>query len=79
MNFGLTEEQELLRREARKFLDEQCPLQEVRRLMTQPLGYSPEHWKTLAQLGWTGLITPERYGGAGLGWIDLIVVLEEAV
>jgi len=78
MNFGLTEEQELLRREARKFLDEQCPLQEVRRLMAQPLGYSPEHWKTLAQLGWTGLITPERYGGAGLGWIDLIVVLEEA-
>ncbi|MCP5039711.1 MAG: acyl-CoA/acyl-ACP dehydrogenase [bacterium] len=77
MNFGLTQEQDLLRHQASKFLDEQCPMQEVRRVMAEPAGFSRNHWKALAGLGWTGLITPDHYGGAGLGWIDLIVVLEE--
>ncbi len=77
MNFGLTEEQELLRREVRKFLDEQCPMTEVRRIMEMPEGYSPELWKQLGELGWLGLVIPERYGGAGGDWIDLVVLLEE--
>ncbi len=77
MNFGLTEEQELLRREVRKFLDEQCPMTEVRRTMETPEGYSPELWKQLGELGWLGLVIPERYGGAGGDWIDLVVLLEE--
>ena len=77
MNFGFSEEQELLRGGVRKFLDEQCPLEEVRRIMATPEGYSPELWKQLAELGWLGLLIPERYGGAGLGWIDLVVLLEE--
>lgn len=77
MNFGLTEEQELLHQEARKFLHEESPLETVRRTVTQPRGYSAEQWKAIAGLGWTGLITDEKHGGAGLGWIDLIVVLEE--
>lgn len=77
MNFGLSEDQELLRQEARKFLNEQCPIKEVRRLMREPAGYSRENWETLASLGWTGLITAAEFGGADLGWIELIVLLEE--
>ena len=77
MNFGFTEEQEMLRREVRKFLDDQCPIAEVRRIMETPLGYSLELWKQLGELGWLGLVIPERYGGAGGDWIDLVVVLEE--
>ncbi|MBW2293616.1 MAG: acyl-CoA/acyl-ACP dehydrogenase [Deltaproteobacteria bacterium] len=77
MNFGLTEDQELLRDEARKFLNEQSPIDEVRRLMGEPAGYSRQGWKTLASLGWTGMITPAEFGGAQLGWIELIVLLEE--
>ncbi|MBW2727006.1 MAG: acyl-CoA dehydrogenase, partial [Deltaproteobacteria bacterium] len=46
MNFGLTEDQELLRDEARKFLNEQSPIDEVRRLMGEPAGYSRQGWKT---------------------------------
>ncbi len=77
MNFGFTEEQELLRAEVRKFLDEQCPIPEVRRIMETPEGHSPELWKQLAEMGWLGLIIPEEYGGAGLEWSDLVVLLEE--
>ena len=77
MNFGFTDEQELLRLESRKLIDERCPLEEVRKLMASPLGYSEPLWKELAALGWTGLTIPEVYGGAGLGWVDLVVLLEE--
>jgi len=78
MNFGFTDEQELLRREVRKFLDEQCPLGEVRRIADTPDGYASEQWKQLGELGWLGLVIPERYGGSDLGWEELVVLLEEA-
>ena len=77
MNFGFDEQQDLLRHEVRKFLDEQCPLEEVRRIAKTEEGYSREQWKQLAELGWLGLVLPEECGGAGLGWVDLVVVLEE--
>ncbi len=78
MNFGFSEEQDLLRGEARKLLDEQCPMKEVRRLGESPEAYSSALWKQLGELGWLGLTLPEEYGGAGLQWIDLVVLLEEA-
>ncbi len=77
MNFGFEEEQELLRREIRKFLDEQCPIERVRSIAQDPDGYERAHWKQLAELGWLGLIVPEAYGGAGLSWIDAVVLFEE--
>lgn len=77
MDFGFSEEQDLLRNEVRKFLDEQCPLDVVRQIIETPAGYSPEQWKQLGELGFLGLILPEEYGGAGLGWVDLVVLLEE--
>ena len=77
MNFGFTEEQDLLRTEVRKLLDARCPLSQVRALMETESGYSVELWKELAELGWLGLTIPEAHGGAGLGWVDLVVLLEE--
>ncbi len=77
MNFGFTEEQELLRAEVRKFLDQNCPLDEVRRISESPGGFSRPLWKRMAELGWVGLVMPEPHGGVGLGWVDLVVVLEE--
>ncbi len=49
----------------------------VRRMMDDETGHAPELWDRMAQLGWQGLIVPEEYGGAGLDFVDLIVVLEE--
>jgi alkylation response protein AidB-like acyl-CoA dehydrogenase len=77
MNFGFTEEQELLRAEVRRFLDQNCPLDEVRKIAETPEGHSRSLWERIAELGWVGLVLPDAHGGAGLGWVDLVVVLEE--
>lgn len=77
MEFGFSEEQELLRASVRKFLDERAPLAEVRKLSQSPDGFGRGLWKEMAELGWLGLALPEAHGGAGLGWVDVVVLLEE--
>jgi alkylation response protein AidB-like acyl-CoA dehydrogenase len=77
MDFGLTEEQELLRKTARDFLTENCPKSFVRQMEVDEKGYSPQLWKRMAELGWTGLLLPEEYGGTGGNWLDLVILLEE--
>src|SRR5271154_5926064 len=67
----------MLRVSARGLLEKECPPSLVRRLMEDRLGYAPALWKTMADLGWLGLVIPEKFGGAGLGYLDLVVVLEE--
>ena len=77
MNFGFNEEQELLRNTARKFFENECPSDTVRKLMETPEGMSAELWKKLAEQGWLGLIFPEPYDGMALGLVDLVVLMEE--
>ena len=77
MNFGFSEEQELLRAEVRKFLDENAPLEAVRKHSEADEGFDPETWGKMAELGFVGLAMPEEYGGAGLDLVTLLVVLEE--
>jgi len=77
MDFGFSEEQEMLRQSVREFLDAECPMTYVRQMMDDERGYSEDQWKKMAELGWTGLIIPEEYGGAGLNMVDMVVVLEE--
>jgi acyl-CoA dehydrogenase len=75
--FGWSDEHALLRDEARRLLEERCPISEVRRLAEDPLGHDPGLWKELAELGWLGLTIPEALGGAGLGSLHLALLLEE--
>lgn len=77
MDFGFSEEQDLLRQAARDFLTEYCTSAFVRQMMEEERGYSPELWQQMAALGWLGLAFPEEYGGQGLGFVDLTVILEE--
>jgi alkylation response protein AidB-like acyl-CoA dehydrogenase len=77
MNFGFNEEQELLRKTARDFLAEHAPMKRVREVLEGPREHSPELWKQMAELGWTGLALPEEHGGAGLSMVELAIVLEE--
>ena len=77
MDFNLTSEQELLKKEVRHFLETECPKKVGRELEDSELGYSPEIWKKMAELGWVGLILPAEYGGVGGNLLDLAVFFEE--
>jgi alkylation response protein AidB-like acyl-CoA dehydrogenase len=77
VDFGFSEEQEMLRESARGLLEKECPPAAVRRLMEDERGYDPALWKKMAGLGWTGLTIPEEFGGAGLTYVDLALVMEE--
>jgi alkylation response protein AidB-like acyl-CoA dehydrogenase len=77
MDFGFSEDQELLRKSAADFLAKECPMTYVRQMMEDERGYSDELWNKMAELGWMGLIYPEEFGGAGLNMVDLVVILEE--
>ncbi len=77
MNFGFTEEQELLRAEVRKFLEQNAPLEVVRKIVDTDEGFDRALWARMAELGWVGLCLPEAHGGVGLDLETLVVVLEE--
>lgn len=77
MDFGFSEEQEMLRSSAKDFLTKEVPMTYVRQMMEDDRGFTDKQWKQMADLGWMGLIFPEDVGGSGLTFVDLIVVLEE--
>ncbi len=77
MDLGLSEEQELLKNAARDFLEKECPESLVREMEDDEKGYSPDLWKKMAEQGWQGLLIPEELGGAGFGYLDLIILIEE--
>src|SRR5260370_37120562 len=77
MDFGFNQEQEMLRATARKFFENECTSTFVRARMEEPAGVTDEFWAKLAEQGWLGLVYPEEYGGAGLGFVDLVVLMEE--
>ena len=78
MNFGFTEEQNLLREQVVRFMQEACPISKVREVAQSANGFDAALWQRAAELGWLGLTIPEQHGGIGLKWIDLTVVLEES-
>ncbi len=77
MDFGFSEEQEMLRQSARSLLERECPSAHVRQMIEDDRGFSSELWRKMAGLGWLGLVLPEEHGGAGLNYVDLVVLAEE--
>ncbi len=78
MRFGFTEEQDELRRSVRRILDGAGGVAAARRTMAAGDGHDTVLWRQLArELGLAGLVIPERHGGAGLGWVELVGVMEE--
>jgi len=77
MDYGLNEEQEMLKKIARDFLTAECPKSLAREMAKDDRGYTPELWHKMAELGWIGLAFPEKYGGGGGSFLDLTVLLEE--
>ena len=77
MNLTLSEEQEILTKSARSFMVEKFPKEVLDQIDAGELGYSPEIWQEMAELGWLGLVFPEQYDGAGMAFQDLALLLEE--
>src|SRR5215510_12084418 len=77
MDFGLSEEQEMLQQSAREFLTQECPPTFVREMYTNEDGFSRMLHRKMAEQGWTGLLIPEAQSGLGLTMLDMAVLLEE--
>ncbi len=65
MDFDLSEYQKMLRDSAREFFAKEMPITEVRKVLESQNGYSNKLWKQMADMGWLGIMIPERYGGTG--------------
>jgi alkylation response protein AidB-like acyl-CoA dehydrogenase len=77
MDIGFTEEQELLRASARRFLENECPTAFVRERMAEPAAVTDAFWRKLSDQGWFGILYPEEAGGSALGLVDMTVLMEE--
>lgn len=77
MEFTLDDEQLALQSTARRFLADHAPSSYVRAMIEDDAGFTPEFWQQLVDLGWVALLVPERYGGSGMGLLEMMVVLEE--
>jgi alkylation response protein AidB-like acyl-CoA dehydrogenase len=78
VDFTFSSEQDALRDAVRAFLTAEAPKAYVREMAEHDdAGITPEMWRKIVDLGWTGLLVPEERGGLGLGVIDAVVVQEE--
>jgi len=77
MNLDFSESQEMLRTSAKDFLSKECSKVKVRELEDSDTGHDSDLWKNMAEMGWLGLTLPEKYGGAEMEFMDLVVLMEE--
>lgn len=79
MALVLTEEQSMLRDSARGLISDRAPVSHLRGLRDakDATGFSREIWKAFAEMGFSGLLVPEQFGGSGLGCVEAGVVMEE--
>jgi len=77
MDINLTDEQQMLVDSAREFLRDTCPLAAVRQWEKLPNRYPPDLWIRMAEMGWTGALYPEAYGGMGLKNLDMTLLMRE--
>ena len=79
MALVLTEEQSMLRDSARGLISDKAPVSHLRSLRDakDTNGFSRELWKAFAEMGFSGLLVPENFGGSGLGAVEAGVVMEE--
>jgi alkylation response protein AidB-like acyl-CoA dehydrogenase len=79
MPLVLTEEQSMLRDSARGLISDKAPVSHLRQLRdsNDATGFSRELWRAFAEMGFSGLLVPEAFGGSGLGCVEAGVVMEE--
>ena len=76
MDFGLTDEQEMLRDTARSFVARHCPPERAKQ-WDEDGTYPAELVEAMGDMGWFGLPFPEEWGGSGGGPVELTILAEE--
>ena len=79
MALVLNEEQSMLRDSARGLISDRAPVSHLRQLRDakDATGFSRDLWRAFAEMGFSGLLVPENFGGSGLGCVEAGVVMEE--
>src|SRR6185295_688285 len=77
MNFDFSEDQKLLQKTARDYLDEHCGLDVCRSVLESGGTHSDALWKGVAEMGWLGAAVPESYSGAGFSRLELALIAQE--
>jgi len=77
MNFELSDTQQAIKDAARDFFSKELRSADVRRLIETETAFDADLWRKCADLGYTGMIFPEEYGGVGLGFVEMAATLEE--
>ena len=77
MDFTFSQEQEILRDSARRFIEKECSLDTIKQFVDNRSSFTEEMWQKISELGWTAVLIPEEYGGLALGFVELAVILEE--
>ena len=80
MTLTLSSEARLVQDTALEFFRDKSPITALRKLRdTQDAdGFSRPLWREMAELGWTGFLVPEEWGGSGFGHVGLGLVMEAA-
>jgi 3-oxocholest-4-en-26-oyl-CoA dehydrogenase beta subunit len=76
MDFSLSHDEQLIRDSAREFLEKECPSDLVREMEEDVRGYPPALWGKMADLGWLGLVFPEKYDGSDGSFLELTLLFE---
>lgn len=78
MEFAFTEEQLMIRDTAESFLKEVSTSSAIRNAMESERGFDVNAWQRLCtEMGWQATHIPEEYGGFGLGYVELVIMLEQ--
>jgi alkylation response protein AidB-like acyl-CoA dehydrogenase len=77
MNFDFSDDQKMLRDQAKKFLGERASPARVRTILDTDEPYDADLWRGMVEMGWPGTAIPEVHGGAGFGYLELCVIAEE--
>ncbi len=76
---ALNEDQTMIRDQAKTWVLEQAPVRKFREMRDSGVenAFVPETWQGMVEMGWTGIIVPEAYGGSELGYLTFGLILEE--
>ena len=77
MDYNINEDQKLIKDSAHSFLANEFDSMFVREMEKDDMGFTPELWNKMSELGWMGVIFPEEYGGIEGSFLDLVILMME--